>query len=100
MLCFKCVERGFMPQSQADVVESFKQTELAEWVNLKARREALVVGNCLRFERDGQLIIRNGLCVVKQRGHLLFAEPRQAAIQNLPHRWTTMNPKVISTLHR
>ena len=26
--------------------------------------------------------------------------PRQAAIQNLPHRWITMNPKVISTLHR
>ena len=26
--------------------------------------------------------------------------PRQAAIQNLPHRWTTMNPKNSSTLHR
>ena len=26
--------------------------------------------------------------------------PRQAAIQNLPHRWITMNAKNSSTLHR
>jgi hypothetical protein len=26
--------------------------------------------------------------------------PRQAAIQNLPHRWITMQPKKSSTLHR
>src|ERR1035437_154402 len=32
--------------------------------------------------------------------HVRARLPRQAAIQNLPQRWTTMNPKHISTLHR
>jgi len=66
-----------MAQSQADIVESFKKTELAEWVNLEGCRKALIVSNCLRFKRDGQLIIRNGLRVVEQSGHLRLTEPRQ-----------------------
>jgi len=32
--------------------------------------------------------------------HVIARLPRQAAIQNLPHRWITMNPKNSSTLHR
>src|SRR5450759_4507304 len=32
--------------------------------------------------------------------HVMARLPRQAAIQNLPQRWITMNPKVSSTLHR
>jgi len=62
---FECIERRCVAQSEADVVQAFDQTELAERVNLKARLESLAVGNSLLFERNSELIVRNCLGVVQ-----------------------------------
>ena len=46
-----------MAQREADVVEAVQQAVFAERVDFEVRVEALVVGDGLRFEVDGELVL-------------------------------------------
>ncbi len=52
-----------MTQGQADIVEAFDETELAERIYVEGCVEALVVAYRLGFKRDSELVVGN-LCRV------------------------------------
>ena len=63
-----------MAKGQADVVETFDETELPKRVNFKCGFESVLVGDGLLFERDGKPIVRNCLRIFEQLSDLVFAE--------------------------
>src|ERR1035441_8239802 len=64
-----------MAQGEANIVEAFEETELAEWVYVEGRVETVTVRDRLGFKRDCELIVRNGLCVVEEPCYLVLGEP-------------------------
>ena len=63
---FEGVELGFVAQGEADVVEAVQQAVLAERVDVEVGVEALVVGDGLGFEVDGDVVLR--VCGAAVRG--------------------------------
>ena len=74
MFGFEGVEFGFVAQGEADVVEAIQQAVFAERVDVEVRVEALVVGDGLGFEVDGELVLWIFGAAVEQRLYILFAE--------------------------
>jgi hypothetical protein len=60
MLLFIGVEFGGVAQGEADIVEALDEAVLAERVYLEGGMEALRVGDGLSFERNGELVVRDG----------------------------------------
>ena len=58
MFGFVLVEFVFVAQGEADVVEAVQQAVFAEGVDVEVRVEAVVVGDGLGFEVDGDLVLR------------------------------------------
>ena len=55
---FELVELVFVAEGEADVVEAVQQAVLAERVDVEVRVEALIVGDGLGFEVDGDEVFR------------------------------------------
>ena len=60
---FEGVEFGGVAEGEADVVEAVEQAVFAEGVDVEVGAEALVVGDGLGFEVDGDLVC--GIAVLR-----------------------------------
>jgi hypothetical protein len=74
VLGFIGVEFRLVAQGEADVVEAVNEAVLTERVDVEVGIEALVVGDGLVDEGDGDLVLRIGGAALEQGLNLFFAE--------------------------
>ena len=77
MAFFKVLERMFVTQSEANIVESIQQAIFAERINIEVRIEAEFVGDGLLFEVDGDLVLGVRGRALEQRLHFVVGEANE-----------------------